>query len=123
MRATFSIAVLLAALAAAPADAETYSVEVADPDQVAAIAAAREAHNAACPIVDEAPDPECVLDTNEAYVNFVMRGAVVSYEQQYAPQVQSAREALQAAEAAVREKYAENPQDAQAERGREAEER
>ena len=56
---------------------ETYTVTITDPAHVAGITAAREAYNATLP-EDGVP-----LDTNEAYVQFVMGRAAESYAKQY----------------------------------------
>jgi len=61
---------------------ESYSITITDPAHVAGIAAARAAYNAALP---EPADGETkpVIDTNEAYVQFVMSSAAESYAKQY----------------------------------------
>lgn len=56
---------------------ETYTVTITDPAHVAGIAAARAAYNASLP-EDGTP-----IETNEAYVQFVMSRAAESYARQY----------------------------------------
>ena len=60
---------------------ESYTVTITDPALVAGITSAREAYNASLP-EDGVP-----LDTNEAYVQFVMSRAAESYAKQYPQQV------------------------------------
>lgn len=63
----------------------TFSISISDASQLAGIAAARAAYNAALPLaegqaVEDHPD---YLATDTAYVRFVMTNAAASYAVQY----------------------------------------
>jgi len=62
---------------------ESYSIVINDPAHVAGITSARKAYNAALPEPAEG-ETKPVIETNEAYVQFVMGRAAESYAAQYA---------------------------------------
>jgi hypothetical protein len=61
----------------------TFTVTITDPASLAGITAARTAYNASLPPqADGTPSPDTLAD-DEAYVQFVMATAALSYARQY----------------------------------------
>ena len=62
----------------------TFTIEIADQSQLDGITTAREAYNSSLPAsVDEATVNPDLIDSDAAYVQFVMSRAAESYAKQY----------------------------------------